>query len=314
MNWREVNETDLIECLNIEPQTWGDGIVGRERALTVWQQRIRTRSFNSAVIETTAPAVNRTIAFGASIFVTTEFATRELENPRTGLNDRILASVVSGDSVVLPETCLSGTSARHPLDLVILGGNFLYQAMDPEQTIQAEMALPVSFVEAHVGYRLNRILLETITERQHKTNESSGVWRTVTKFPDCNHALTVLTANEAFAASGSIAAALFQYQEPVLHLRDTEKHLLSEAMNGETDNELAARMNLSLSSIKKRWASLFDRIADVRPGLLPDANHRGFHESRGPQKRHRILAYVRSHPEEIRPFRWQSHRWSNSGV
>ena len=161
MNWREVNEADLIECLNIEPQTWGDGIVGRERALTVWQQWIRTRSFNSAVIETVAHSVNQKIAFGASIFVTTEFVTRELENPRAGLNDRIIASVVSGKSVVLPETCLSGSSARHPLDLVILGGNYLYQAMDPEQTIQAEMALPVSFAEAHVGYCLNRILLET---------------------------------------------------------------------------------------------------------------------------------------------------------
>jgi len=51
-----------------------------------------------------------------------------------------------------------------------------------------------------------------------------------------------------------------------------------------------------------------DPLEDVRPGLLPDANQRGFHESRGPQKRHRILAYVRSHPEEIRPFRLQSHR------
>lgn len=308
MNWREVREADLIECLNIEPQMWGDGIVGRECALAVWKQWTRTRSFNSAVIETVAHSVSQKIAFGSSIFVTTEFATCELENPQPGLNNRIVASVVSGHSVVLPETSLSGSSARSPVDLVILSCNYLYQAMDPEQTIQAEMALPVAFAEAHVGYRLNRVLLETITERQHKIHDSSGVWRTVTKFPDSNHALIVLTEKEAFATSGSVAAPLFQYQEPVLHLRDTEKQLLSQAMNGETDNELAARMNLSLPSIKKRWASLFDRIADVRPDLLPDAEHRGWHESRGPQKRHRILAYVRSHPEELRPFRWRSYR------
>jgi hypothetical protein len=51
---------------------------------------------------------------------------------------------------------------------VILSGNYQYSAMNPEQTIQAEMTLPVAFAEAHVGYRLNRILLETVTERQHK--------------------------------------------------------------------------------------------------------------------------------------------------
>jgi DNA-binding CsgD family transcriptional regulator len=308
MNWREVREADLIECLNIESQTWGDGIVGRERALPVWQQWTRSRSFNSAVIETVAHSVNQKIAFGASIFVTTEFATRELEDPQPGLNSRIIASVVSGHSVVLPETGLPGAGARNPLDLVILGGNYLYRAMDPEQTIQAEMTLPVAFAETHVGYRLNRVLIETVTERQQELHESSGVWRTIAKYPARGHALTVLTAKEAFATSGSIAAPLFQYHEPVLHLRDTEKQLLSEAMSGETDNELAARMHLSLPSIKKRWASLFDRIADTRPDLLPDAENRGLHESRGLQKRHRILAYVRSHPEELRPFRWRSYR------
>jgi len=76
-------------------------------------------------------------------------------------------------------------------------------------------------------------------------------------------------------------------------------------MNGDTDHELAARMNLSFAAVKKRWASLFDRIAGIRPDLLPNAEHREGQESRGPQKRHRILAYVRSHPEEVRPFRWR---------
>jgi hypothetical protein len=310
MNWREVREADLIECLAIEPKVWGDGIVNRERALPVWKEWTRTRSFNSAVVEAATPlSANQKIAFGSSVFVTAEFANREVQDPRPGLNSRVIASVVAGESSVLPETSLSGTSARNPLDVVILGCNYRYEAMGSEQTIQAEMTLPVAFAESHVGYRLNRILLETVSERQYKAHDSSGVWRTVTKFPDCGHTLIILTEKEAFATSGSVAAPLFQYREPVLHLRDTEKQLLTEAMNGETDHELAARINLSLPSIKKRWASLFDRIADTRPDLLPDAKQRGLQESRGPQKRHRILAYVRSHPEELRPFRWRSHSY-----
>ena len=103
---------------------------------------------------------------------------------------------------------------------------------------------------------------------------------------------------------GSLAASLFQFREPVLGLSDTDKHLLAEALDGGTDGELAARINLSPSSIKKRWRSVFERIADVRPDLLPDADDKGWDEARGPQKRHHILAYVRSHPEELRPFRW----------
>ena len=307
MNWREVQETDLAECLSIEPRVLGDEIAGRECALTVWKHWTRTKSFNSAVIEAATPhCPKHKIAFGSSIFVTPEFATQELQHPQPGLNSRIIASVVAGKSVVLLETNLCGIRNRNPLDLVILSCNYLYEAMTPEQTIQAEMILPVAFAQAHVGYRLNRILSETVSESQYRAHDSSGVWRTVTKYPDCGHTLIVLTEKEAFATSGSVAAPLFQYREPVLYLRDTEKQLLAEAINGETDYELAARMSLSLPSIKKRWASLFDRIADTRPDLLPDADQRGWHESRGPQKRHRILAYVRSHPEELRPFRWHT--------
>jgi hypothetical protein len=307
MNWREACAADLIECLNIEPSVWGDEIVGRERALLVWKEWTRSLSFNSAVLETaTSLSADRKIAFGSSVFVTAEFATKELRNPRPGLNSRIVASVASGESVVRPEASLSDTGVRNALDLVVLSCNHLYGAMNCEQTIQAETLLTVSFAELHIGYRLNRILLETVCEKQYKVHESSGVWRTVKKFPDCDRAFLILTADEAFGTSGSVAAALFQYREPVLHLRDTEKQLLAEAIGGETDSELTARMNLSLPSIKKRWASLFNRIADVRPDLLPDSEGGGWNGSRGPQKRHRILAYVRSHPEELRPFRWRS--------
>ena len=309
MNWREVGDADLIECLDIEPRVWGDEIIGRERALQVWKEWIRSMSFHSCVLETpTSPSANKKVAFASSVFVTAEFATRELRNPQPGLNSRLIASAASGGSVVRAEASLSDTSTRNALDVVVLSCNPLYGAMNDEETIQAEMLLPASFAESHIGFRLNRILLETVCERQCKTHESSGVWRTVRKFPDCARALLVLTQEEACAMSGSVAAPLFQYQDPVLHLRETDKQLLAEAIHGEPDSELAARMNLSLSSIKKRWASLFDRVANVRPDLLPEAEGRGAHGGRGPQKRHRILAYVRSHPEELRPFRWRSHK------
>lgn len=307
MNWREVQETDLAECLSIEPRVCGDEIAGRECALHVWREWTGSLSFNSAVIEAATPhSPKQKIAFGSSIFVTPEFAAQELQNPQPGLNSRLIASVVAGKSAVLPETNLSYIRNPIPLDLVILSCNYLYDAITPEQTIRAEMILPVTFAQAHVGYRLNRILSETVSESQYRAHDSSGVWRTVTKYSDRGHTLILLSEKEAFATSGSVAAPLFQYREPVLHLRDTEKQLLAEAINGETDQELAARMSLSLPSIKKRWASLFDRIADTRPDLLPDAGQRGLHEIRGPQKKHRILAYARSHPEELRPFRWHT--------
>lgn len=309
MDWREINAADLTECLPLEPRVWGDEIVGREEALRVWKQWTRSLAFNSAVVELKDPQLKeRKVAFGASLFIDSEFMDGELKNPQPRLNSRIVANEASGRRVAVPEARFSETGSTKALDVVILTCNYRYDAMSPEQTIEAEMMLPAIFGESHTGYRLNRILVETVSERQRRVHVSGGVWKAVAEFPECERTWLMLTEKEAHSVSGSIAAALFRYEEPVLRLRDTEKQLLAEAMNGETDAELATKMNLSLATIKKRWASLFDRVAEIRPELLPDAESRDWKESRGPQKRHRILAYVREHPEEVRPFRWGRRR------
>jgi hypothetical protein len=307
INWRAVRDADLIECIATEPRHLGDEIVGRERALAAWSALLRSRSFNSVLLEADTPrAANQIVGFGASVFVAADFATRELQQPRPGLNGRLIASIASETSSVRPDSSLCNAGPDAPLDLILLSGNWLGEGLSPEQVAEAQTLLSLFFVQAHVGYRLNRILCETKGETQHRHLESAGgVWREVERFGG-GRTLFVMTRQDAFSVSGSLAAHLFQYKAPALHLRDTDKHLLAEALHGGTDAELAARIHLSPSSIKKRWRVLFERIADVRPDLLPDGRNKGWDEARGPQKRHHILAYVRSHPEELRPFRWRS--------
>ncbi|HEY5380962.1 MAG TPA: hypothetical protein VIJ65_01800 [Acidobacteriaceae bacterium] len=168
----------------------GDEIVGRERALPVWKEWARSRVFNAAVVETDgALPTRRKIAFGASVFVTAEFADQELRCPRPGLNSRLIASVVAGESVVRSEASLCDSKDDNALDVVILSCNCRYESMSPEEAIQAERLLPAAFAETHIGYRLNRMLLETVCERQRKIHESAGVWRVVKTFPDCGRTL-----------------------------------------------------------------------------------------------------------------------------
>jgi DNA-binding CsgD family transcriptional regulator len=266
MDWRDVGAEDLVDCLEIEPRTWGDEILGRERAVEIWKTLTQSLASNSAVVER-AGAKRKKIAFGFSVFVTPEFMDRELGTPRPGINGRILASVISGEPAVRAESSLCDSNAA--LDVVIMSCNYRYDAMSAEETIQAEMALPAAFAEGHLGYRLNRILVETTSERQRRVHESSGVWRRVKEFPECGRTWLLLTQAEALLVSGSVAGPLFDYHEPVLGLRPTEKELLAEALKWGTDKELAAKLNLSLPTVKKRWASVFDRIAVTRPELLP---------------------------------------------
>ena len=75
---------------------------------------------------------------------------------------------------------------------------------------------------------------------------------------------------------------------------------------GKTDAELSVDLGLSIEAIKRRWMSIFARVDEFKPEIL---NREGpDNEGRGPQKRHRVVAYVRTHPEELRPFSWEKTR------
>jgi hypothetical protein len=94
----------------------------------------------------------------------------------------------------------------------------------------------------------------------------------------------------------------FCYTPPILRFKHADQQLLGTALEGLTDNELSDALGLSMQTVKKRWASVFDQVCDVMPSLLPDSNDGTERRTRGPQKRHHLLAYLRHHPEELRPF------------
>jgi hypothetical protein len=61
---------------------------------------------------------------------------------------------------------------------------------------------------------------------------------------------------------------------------------------------------VTVPAIKRRWASLVARVAAMRPDLCPpDADG-----TSGIQKRQRVLAYVRNHPQELRPFNFSKEQ------
>src|SRR5437868_14651188 len=102
MYWRPISEVDLLKCLEIQPACLGDQIVGRSTALRVWKAFLHEPSFKANVIESERPlAGHKIIACGMGVFVTKAFADREIRNPRAGLNSRIIAGVVLGESIVL---------------------------------------------------------------------------------------------------------------------------------------------------------------------------------------------------------------------
>jgi len=72
---------------------------------------------------------------------------------------------------------------------------------------------------------------------------------------------------------------------------------------GETCEQLAASLDLSTWTVKKRWHAIYDRVSDVDSQLLPPATACGARAaSRGSERRRHLLNYLRQHLEELRPY------------
>jgi DNA-binding CsgD family transcriptional regulator len=260
-------------------------------------------AFLANVIESDRPLRgHKIVACGMGVFVTRAFADREIRNPRPGLNSRIIAGIASGEPIVLSHAQIAAGNAGDGVDFVNLYGTWREGILDADELAEVHALLGTSFVEHFAGYRFNRVLKEAIGESQIALARATGTYRFVAEFKDSESALVVATRESVLTAPYSVAAAMYRYQPTVLRLRPAEQKLLVAALAGKTDAELSADLGLSIEAIKKRWMSIFDRVDEFKPEILSrgDADSEG----RGPQKRHRVVAYIRAHPEELRPFSW----------
>ncbi len=111
-----------------------------------------------------------------------------------------------------------------------------------------------------------------------------------------------LTQEEAATMlPGQSARLLFEYQAPRFRLSLSQRRLLWLSLFDEQDDELMQRLDVSVHGLKKLWRGIYERIADVEPEFFGEDRDDG-DGKRGPEKRRRVLAYVRQRPEELRPW------------
>jgi hypothetical protein len=74
-----------------------------------------------------------------------------------------------------------------------------------------------------------------------------------------------------------------------------------------TDTELASALGISVSVVKKTWLSIYQRAGCLLPE--PILTNTSLYDGagkpegeRGKEKRRMLLAYVRDHLEELRPY------------
>ncbi|HXX45373.1 MAG TPA: hypothetical protein VEJ38_11635 [Candidatus Acidoferrales bacterium] len=283
-----------------------------------WLRLLECEAYNATVFEKLGVSQGRICAVGVSLIVTDEFV-RELKTPPlVWIGPELAVRLTQGRSPALSRKQLQEANSRGGLNLVCWEG-----CIRPEYETSAEVhrALIKAFIETHRGFLWKEIIASQAdsADRIEWTVQTGGlIWdpvkaqyvdlsnldaRKIVHKPHLMGIMREIDARRDKSWAASWIGSLFDYSPPQLGFSYGEQKLLLLALAGEaTDQELSTAFGVSLPTIKKMWLSIYGRVADRQPRIIPGGARAGTGASeRGSEKRRHLLAYLREHPEELRP-------------
>ncbi len=317
MQHRPMRAADLNACLTLIPGAPVYDEATRSQLLRLWREVLAKRCGESAIIyDQQRPPGSQVVGFGLSVFITDEFAHEARTRLPPYVDKQVLDRWIRGRSPILDLDAIRAANSGDGLNLLILQRAFAENNLTPEETSQARHLLFDAFLAHHRGYRLKEFMLEVYGEADLERSTIPGA-RLLTNYeaffrngdvppaPPGRHPYLVGTTRvEALAREGTYAFAVFSYVPPRFRFTPEEQELLHHALLGRTDTELGHALQAALATVKKRWTSIYDRVASVDPELLlGNAELVPSEGRRGPEKRRRLLAYLRNHLEELRPVK-----------
>lgn len=281
---------------------------------------IRREHIKGMLIESRAPgATNWTAAgLGLSGFVPPQTAAAIVAAPRPFFFVDLLSRSTQPDgSAFLTLGEIAAANAGAGLDLVLHYQQRNWNLADEHWRAVCVMAHD-AYVVDHCGYRLRRALQEDWA-REPDIYVATG-YRALAEFelhagPAPPNDRTrqprriLYYADDAEVRQsppGSTIAKVFQHVPPRCGFSASEQRILVFATRGMTDDTIAEALGLSLNSVKQSWRRIYERVERHAPFVLDPANGELAEGRRGPEKRRHVLAFLDTHPQELRPFSRQS--------
>jgi hypothetical protein len=316
ITYRPMRPKDVKQCVEIVA---ADPIVGPRygKAIgnlrAVWLELLGSEALRAIVLEHSFKASGvEIVGVGASAFVSEDFF-RELKTPPFfWAGPEITKRVVCGASPLLTNKQVRHGNSNAGLNLIVWEGVVRASYYTEPEVHHSMLA---GFLEMHRGFHLKELLghgtnvvgLEA-TFRMGNLLLSSvdGTYidhmeKTPQELLSVPHFIGI-SRELALSRLGTWIGSLFIYEPPRLGFRPSEQRLLLAALRGGRDEDLAHELGLSLSAVKKRWLSIYERVAACDSRIIPvaDSGHDGASE-RGKGKKQLLLAYLRQHPGELRP-------------
>lgn len=317
VQYRPMRPSDVRSCVEfiaahpVAGPRYGDAIADLGPA---WLRLLRSESFCAALIieETSGAEANKLVVY-ASVFVSDEFLREAKTPPHFWFGPELAKRVVQGDSPVLSSRQVCEANTGDGLNAMEWQMTFRGDALLRADVRALGMA---AVIEYHRGYRFKEVVAQGESAARLLRRRDGGwlLW----KGPECGYNefwqddldaidakpyVIGMTRERARARGLSWLSSLFLgYQPPHIGFRRSEQRLLISAMRGRTDQELSDELMISVATVKKTWRSIYDRVAERLPELIPtiDAYADGA-SGRGREKKQHLIAYLHEHPEELRP-------------
>jgi DNA-binding CsgD family transcriptional regulator len=254
---------------------------------------------------------------GVGVIVNDDFV-RELKTPpHFWPGPELTKRILRGESPLLSEKQIRDANSNGGLNHIVWEGCALREFESNPELYRCSMD---AFIQVHRGYLWKEVIAQPMesVERLHWTMKTGGLlWDAAADhYVDsligdadefvCKPHVVGVRRKELLErpdlSAASWVGCLFDYHPPLLGFNRSEQRVLAAAITGATDEQLSSTLGISVPAIKKTWTSIYHRVADHLPGLVRDAPQSDAGGApRGREKRRELLAYLRDHPEELRP-------------
>jgi len=244
------------------------------------------------------------LAFGISAFVDDGFADQIQPDPELHLGRGLFELWREGRSRMFGESALAKANAGGGVNCVVLASGWAH--VDSENRALAAMKLAEGFMEAHIGLNMRSFAHQVYGEMPfppEALNLRTMMIPGSEKIPRGLPSALVRLRRDERTFENFITAQLFVgARRPRILFDGRCRAVLRLALDGVSDEQIAADVGITMNGVKKRWQQIFNRVRDANLDELPLNETQKREGKRGTELRHYVIEYVRRNREELHPY------------
>jgi hypothetical protein len=326
LRWRTMESDDVPKCAEVilvHPVIGPRYGRARKDLARAWAHLLGRQAMTTAVFEEIDRGHVNLAGVGVGVFVRDDFVRQLKTRPQFWFGPELVKRVLNGDSPVLTDREVREANSGEGLTELV------WETLTPPSfSTRTEIyhLMGRAYIEIHRGFRLKEMITsqaESPEPLQWAIDAGGLYWdpettryvkstkKDAAAFVGSPHVVGI-TRELEFARPGSWVGSLFDYHSPRFYFSPGEQRLLLCCISNPTatNQTLAKKLGVSLPTVKKAWLSIYGRMAEQAPEFLVEYSASSHETKRGKEKRRLLLAYLRDHPEELRPVLRRPHRKS----